>query len=44
MNRLEKIAEKIRSGERIAPDEALVLWHEAPSGCWGSWPRNASAA
>ena len=30
MNRLEKIAEKIRSGERIAPDEALVLWHEAP--------------
>lgn len=30
MNRLETIAEKIRSGERIAPDEALVLWHEAP--------------
>ncbi|WP_300868910.1 aminofutalosine synthase MqnE [uncultured Alistipes sp.] len=30
MNRLEKIAEKIRSGERIAPDEAFVLWHEAP--------------
>ena len=42
MNRLEKIAEKIRSGERIAPDEALVLWHEAP--LWLLGPRNASAA
>ena len=30
MNRLETIAEKIRSDVRIAPDEALVLWHEAP--------------
>ena len=30
MIRLETIAEKIRSDVRIAPDEALVLWHEAP--------------
>lgn len=27
---LEDIVRKVRSDERIAPAEALVLWHEAP--------------
>lgn len=30
MNRLDQIVSKVRAAERITPDEALVLWREAP--------------
>lgn len=30
MQTIESIAQKIRAAERISPEEALLLWHEAP--------------
>ena len=30
MQTIEFIAQKVRAAERISPEEALVLWHEAP--------------
>ncbi len=30
MQQIEHIAQKVRSAKRITPEEALLLWHEAP--------------
>ena len=41
---LEDIVRKVRSDERIAPAEALVLCTKLRFGCWASWPPGARSA